>query len=374
MPLPNHREPGAVSIRGMIRWAMAGLTALHLIAAVAGPLASRFAPQAVEGLAELAAGRRPDTLAAMMAGELPGKPGGEALPSVRSLAADWLRETERLRRGEEDKGQTKPAIAPDVSAPPAQSPAASPPPSIPSEPPSLPAVAPTHTSGGEASSDRRTTEGRRVVFIYHSHPRESWKPETKKADDAERNITLVGKRLKEKLEALGIGAMHSGVDYQTAVPAYNWSYSYSYSLNSIREAIAAEPDLKFFFDLHRDANGRDLTTVKREDGRGDLGKIMFVVGRQNKHWEQNEAFAKRLDELLNGKVPGISRGIRDKDKSEGHGEYNQSVSPNSILIEIGGVENTLEECLRTADVLAEAVAELYWQAEKVDAVAELAMS
>jgi stage II sporulation protein P len=47
-----------------------------------------------------------------------------------------------------------------------------------------------------------------------------------------------------------------------------------------------------------------------------------------------------------------------------NGEYNQSVAPDSVLIEIGGVDNTLKECYRTADVLAKIIAELYWENEE----------
>jgi stage II sporulation protein P len=43
-----------------------------------------------------------------------------------------------------------------------------------------------------------------------------------------------------------------------------------------------------------------------------------------------------------------------------------------VLIEIGGIENTLEECYRTADILAEVIAEIYWEsrdARKADSPA-----
>jgi stage II sporulation protein P len=84
------------------------------------------------------------------------------------------------------------------------------------------------------------------------------------------------------------------------------------------------------------------------------------------------SFANQIHEKLEKEYPGLSRGIWGKTAATGNGEYNQSVAPESVLIEIGGVENTLKECYRTADVLAEAIAELYWEsqdAEKVDAKA-----
>ncbi|GAA3403567.1 stage II sporulation protein P [Paenibacillus hodogayensis] len=229
---------------------------------------------------------------------------------------------------------------------------------------SEPASAPAHL----------TTEGRKVVFVYHSHPRESWVPELNvqnagEAENAKTNITLVGRRLVDKLEALGIGSQQSNTDYPTAVQGYNWNYSYKYSLQTVKEAFAQNKDIAFLFDIHRDSAGRDVTTAKI--GGTDYAKVYFIVGKKNERWEQNEAFAKRINEKLEADYPGLSRGIWDKG-SGGHAEYNQSLSPNSILIEVGGPYNTLEESYRTADVLAKTIAGLYWDAEKVNAVAKTA--
>ncbi|NEU65245.1 stage II sporulation protein P, partial [Paenibacillus sp. ALJ109b] len=47
-------------------------------------------------------------------------------------------------------------------------------------------------------------------------------------------------------------------------------------------------------------------------------------------------------------------------------EYNQTLSPNSILIEIGGIDNTAAELERTSKVLADMIAEVYWDDQKVD--------
>lgn len=231
----------------------------------------------------------------------------------------------------------------------------------------------TETSGAppETGTAKPTTAGRKVVFIYHSHPRESWVPELKvnqanEAEDSKTNVTLVGKRLADKLEEQGIGSVHSGTDYPTNVPGYNWNYSYKYSLQTVKEAVAQHKDITFLFDIHRDSASRDITTASI--GGKDYAKVYFIVGKKNERWEQNEAFARNIHNKLEADYPGLSRGIWDKG-SGGHAEYNQSVSPNSILIEVGGPFNTLEECYRTADALARTIADLYWDAEKVNAAA-----
>lgn len=212
------------------------------------------------------------------------------------------------------------------------------------------------------------TKGKKVVFVYHSHPRESWVPELQVksvnlAEDAEKNVTMLGKRLADKLEEAGIGASHSGTDYPTAIKDYNWNFSYKYSLQTVKEAFANNADIRFLFDIHRDSAGRNITTATI--GGKDYAKVYFIVGKKNENWEQNEAFAKKIHEKLEAGYPGLSRGIWDKG-SGGHAEYNQSVSPNSILMEVGGPYNTLEESYRTIDVMAKLISEVYWDAEKVN--------
>ncbi|MFC5405150.1 stage II sporulation protein P [Cohnella soli] len=221
----------------------------------------------------------------------------------------------------------------------------------------------------------RTTHGDKVVFIYHSHNRESWYPElktTQKDPNSDKiNVTLVGKRLAKQLEARGIGASQSSKDYPASVQGYNWNYSYKYSLKTVKEALAANDRLQFFFDIHRDSQRRNKTTATI-DGK-DYAQVYFIIGHKNPDWRENEAFANRIHELLEKEYPGLSRGIWGKTAANGNGEYNQSVAPDSVLIEIGGVDNTLQESYRTADVLAKAIARIYWEdqdATKADAPAK----
>ncbi len=214
-----------------------------------------------------------------------------------------------------------------------------------------------------------TTSGRKVVFVYHSHNRESWIPElqtdTKDPNSTKKNITLVGKRLVEKLEAEGVGALHSNTDYPTAIKDYRWELSYKYSKKTVTEAMESNDDLEFFFDIHRDSQPRKYTTATI-DGK-DYAQVFFIIGHRNPEWRKNEAFATKIHEALEKEYPGISRGIWGKTAATGNGEYNQSLAPESVIVEIGGVENTLEESYRTADALAKVITNIYWEDEKVDA-------
>lgn len=233
---------------------------------------------------------------------------------------------------------------------------------------------PAPSPAAEPAKALSAASGKKAVLIYHSHNRESWVPELgldpKKADSAfseKINVTLVGKRMAEKLEGLGIGAVNYATDYQVTEQNFNYYYSYKYSAKTVKEAFAAHPEIQFVFDIHRDSSAREKTTITI--GGKDYAQLYFIVGQKNPGWQKNERFASQIQERLEKKLPGVSRGIWGKSPHDGNAEYNQSVSPNSILIEIGGVFNTLEETYRTADVLAEVIADMYWDAAKVNAPA-----
>ncbi|WP_042162803.1 stage II sporulation protein P [Paenibacillus gorillae] len=228
---------------------------------------------------------------------------------------------------------------------------------------------PTETPDPEPNIGGHSTNGRKIAFIYHSHNRESWYPElkgtAKDPNSDTKNITLVGKRLASKLEEQGVGAMHSDTDYPTAIKDYRWELSYKYSMKTVKEAMASSKDLKFFFDIHRDSQKRKYTTV--DIGGKSYAQVYFIIGHKNPDWQQNETFATQIHDELEKQYPGISRGIYGKTAATGNGEYNQSLAEDSVLIEIGGVDNTLQESYRTADVLAKIIADIYWDAEKVTA-------
>ncbi|RXI99385.1 stage II sporulation protein P [Anaerobacillus alkaliphilus] len=217
-----------------------------------------------------------------------------------------------------------------------------------------------------------STDGRKVVHIIHSHSRESFLPELKDAKvpnqafHSEVNITLVGERLGRELEKRGIGVDVDTSDIGTLLSERNWVYGQSYdaSREIVKEAMSRNDDLEFFFDLHRDGVGRDATTVVINGV--EYARTFFIIGENHKNFQKNIQLATELHEMLDKKYPGLSRGVISKGGVGSNGRYNQDLSPNSILVEFGGVENTLEETFRSAEAFAEIFSEFYWNAQKVN--------
>lgn len=225
----------------------------------------------------------------------------------------------------------------------------------------------------------QTTNGKKAVFIYHTHNTESFTPYLKDlkninlAHHSEVNVTRVGQKLGAALESQGIGAMVDTTDINGILNQKGLKHSKSYqeSRAVVQEAMTGNNDLAYYIDIHRDSRRKDKTTVTI-NGQA-YSKIAFVVGGKNAKYSKNLALAKELHYELEKKYPGLSDGVIVNAGSGQNGVYNQDLSEQAMLLEVGGVDNTFEESYRTVEAFADVFSDYYWkinQAEEVDASTE----
>jgi len=124
----------------------------------------------------------------------------------------------------------------------------------------------------------------------------------------------------------------------------------------MEERLQQYPSLQFFFDIHRDGIPPE---VGRAEINGDsYARILFVVGRENPEgFAENYAIATRLTEMLEEKRPGITRAVRLSGGPGFNGVYNQDIAPTVQLIEVGNPDTTIDEAIRSLEVLGEVLAE-----------------
>jgi stage II sporulation protein P len=213
----------------------------------------------------------------------------------------------------------------------------------------------------------KTTNGKKVIYIIHTHDTESYLPHLPNASKPNQayhsnvNITLVGERLASEFERRGIGALVEKTNMAELLKIHGKQFRHSYDIARpvIKQAMGQNDDIAFILDLHRDAHRRDKTTVTI-DGL-PYARTFFVLGGEHENYEKNEQMAIKLHELLQARYPGLSRGSVVRKGRGVNGIYNQDLSQHSILIEIGGVDNTLEETYRTASALADVISDYYWE-------------
>jgi stage II sporulation protein P len=206
------------------------------------------------------------------------------------------------------------------------------------------------------------------VLIYHSHNMEAFLPLLKNTKDANKavtsderaNVVGLGSKLSDALMQKGIGASQDKTNINKELLKREWTYSSSYKVSNevVHTSAEANPNLKYFIDIHRDSARKDKTTATI-NGK-TFARLYFIVGKENKNYQANLEYTKKLNAKVEEKYPGLSRGVFLKTKLEGNGVYNQDISNRAILVELGGVDNNLEELHRTVDALSEAFADIYW--------------
>ena len=61
--------------------------------------------------------------------------------------------------------------------------------------------------------------------------------------------------------------------------------------------------------------------------------------------------------MIKAKYPTLTRGIMQKEGPGVNGIYNQDLSSNAILLELGGNENTITEVLNTIEIISTIIKE-----------------
>ena len=209
------------------------------------------------------------------------------------------------------------------------------------------------------------------ILIYHTHTTEAYTPTSKyqykettkwRTNDQTRSVVAVGDELARILrEEYGYSVIHDTTDHEPPKLAT----SYSRSEQTMMRYREEYPSISLYIDLHRDAyntkgdaNNTDYAVIDGER----VARLMFVVGTgegatgqgfgEMPDFSSNYALAKRITDRLAGFNDRLVRNIRVKT-----GRYNQHISNQCLLVEVGHNANTLEEALASVKYLAAAIAE-----------------
>lgn len=219
----------------------------------------------------------------------------------------------------------------------------------------------------EPTSKNNITNGKKKVLIYSTHSRESYFPflkvkDTSNPDTAQNsavNVTKVGQLLQSSLENNGIGATLNKTDIMTRLLQKEWKYPQAYRESRIvvQESMAQNKDLTYLIDVHRDSKRKKNTTVVI-NGKS-YAKLAFIVGGDNAQFKKNFGLAAKLHAAIQKKYPGLSRGVFKQGGKGNNGVYNQDLTGNAMLIEVGGVDNNLAELQASMNAFASAFRDFY---------------
>ena len=191
-----------------------------------------------------------------------------------------------------------------------------------------------------------------IVYIYNSHQLENYSNEHLEIYGITPNVLMASYLLKEKLNKLGIPTIVEDTNITELLRVNSWDYSYSYKASRllILDKLNKYDSIKYLIDIHRDSVTKDMTTTTI-NGK-EYAKVLFVVGQDHDNWTKNIDTATKINNLIDNDYKGLSRGILKKSGYGVDGIYNQDISSNSILIEIGSTDNTIDEVLNTINALS----------------------
>ena len=204
------------------------------------------------------------------------------------------------------------------------------------------------------------------ILIMHTHATEDYRlsaglwyrpGDGARSTDRSINMCAVGRVMADTLNAAGICTLHDETlnDY----PSYTGSYANSRAV--VQQYLAQYPSIKVVLDVHRDAiereNGTRCAPVCSIDGR-QAAQVMIICGCDNgtsvqlPAWRQNLRFAAAWERSMEAKYPGLTRPVLFSYRF-----YNQDLTTGSLLIEIGGHGNNLNEALYAGYLAAQGLAD-----------------
>ena len=206
------------------------------------------------------------------------------------------------------------------------------------------------------------------ILIMHTHATEDYRlsaglwyrpGDGARSTDHSINMCAVGRVMADTLNAAGLNTLHDETlnDY----PSYTGSYANSRAV--VQQYLAKYPSIKIVLDVHRDAieteSGTRMAPVWA--GRGaeeQAAQVMIICGCDNggsiqlPNWRQNLRFAARWETAMEALYPGFTRPVLFSYRF-----YNQDLTTGSLLIEIGGHGNNLNEALRAGQLAANGLVE-----------------
>ncbi|MBQ3468639.1 MAG: stage II sporulation protein P [Bacilli bacterium] len=184
-----------------------------------------------------------------------------------------------------------------------------------------------------------------LVYIYNTHQKEEYLPNQFNEYSIKPTVMMPSYIMEEILNTKSIYTIVEENSINEILKENNWNYAGSYKASRIliEEAKKKNPSLKYFIDVHRDSVKHDKTAVTINNKA--FAKLLFIIGLENPHYEDNLLFTNKINEKINKYYPGLSRGIYKKKGIGVNGVYNQDNNKYTILIEVGGKENTIDEVM-----------------------------
>ncbi len=194
-------------------------------------------------------------------------------------------------------------------------------------------------------------ETKPMIYIYNTHDTEEYFSPTNDYSITP-TVKIASYILKDHLNNKNIDSTVEINKIKTYLNKHNLNYygSYDASRYYLQQKLK-ENDYKILIDIHRDSVKKNISLLEANNKR--YARVLFVLTKKHKNYKENEKFVKNLNSRINKKIKNLSRGIMNRTDVI----FNQDLSPYAILLEVGGVDNTIEEVNNTLEIISEVLSE-----------------
>ena len=217
----------------------------------------------------------------------------------------------------------------------------------------------------EATCSIPAPQGQISVLILHTHTGEGYNrdgalyldssdEEFARSADGSDGVVAVGAGIAKRLNEAGIGTIHC----KTVFDGESNREAYARAAEAIEAFRLAYPSLVCVIDVHRDAatdaQGNIVRTLAVRDGQG-IAQTRLICGMSAERTSKtNLALAIKLCERMNQAFPDSCASVICKAQT-----LNQDCAPFSLTLEIGSCGNTPDEAQAAAEIVAQALCELF---------------
>ncbi len=192
------------------------------------------------------------------------------------------------------------------------------------------------------------------ILIYHTHTTESYDPYGPDNMNPTENVCAVGDELAKDLQDdYGISVIHD----KTIHNATDYDGSYVRSSKTVAKYLQQYGDFKMIIDIHRDSLNDKAPDTININGE-NVARFEFVMSvANNPHADKNMELVKTLVNIANEDFKGLMCNENIDIYQHGNNSFNQSMSNNAFLLEVGCDKNSLDEAKGTAKYIARILAQ-----------------
>lgn len=185
----------------------------------------------------------------------------------------------------------------------------------------------------------------KTIYIYSTHQQEAY--------IGDLTVYNASQLLADKLRILGYTVIVEEGDFVKYGQENDMDYNMSYQISRkfITDAIMNNAGFDLIIDFHRDSVPRESTYITVNGT--DYAKMMCVIGGLTDNAYEITKRASTLYDSCNTLVNGIMKNTMTREAY-----YNQDMSSNMLLIEVGSDNNTFDEVKNSVDILAQGIAQI----------------